>query len=241
MLYLIIIVLVCLLYIHIKYYIEYTDTDNIYKLSLVSSDSLNKITYLKNPVTFKYIFNSDIIQDKINIIDISNNYTELFLPKNKAMKLLKASNYYSKYNVITNKINDTLFKPVVNVCTKYDMLFGYKDITTRLCSEYAYRTILVVVSGSVDIVLVHPKYSNILNEQLNCKHLVRESNFNIWENTTLKSETLNLEKDSAISVPMYWWWSIKFGDKAKVFQYKYYTYMNKVVILPILAQIWLNN
>jgi len=239
MLYIIVIILICLLYIHIKYYIDYSDTDHIYDLPNIAT--LDKITYLKHPVTFKYSSKNVIILDKINIIDVSNNYTELLLPEKKAMKLLKASNYYSKYNSITNEINGDLFKPVATVRTEYDILFGHKDITTRLCSEYAYRTIMVVVGGSVDMALIHPKYSNTLNEQLNCKHLVRESNFNIWKNTSLKHEILHLEKDTAISVPMYWWWSIKFGPEAKVFQFKYYTFMNKVVLLPILAQILLNN
>ena len=59
------------------------------------------------------------------------------------------------------------------------------------------------------------------------------------ENTNGK--IIHLEKGRALSIPMYWWWSIKFGASAKVLQFKYYTFMNMVILLPILAQIWLNN
>ena len=241
MLYFLVIILICLLYIHIKYYIDYADTDQIYELHLITQQSLDNITYLKHPVTFNYNINNSTKLDKINIIDISNNYNELLLKEKDAMSLIKVSNYYTRYNDLSNSINDTLFKPITTITAEYDILFGHKGIVTKLYSEYAYRTILVVVDGSIDIKLLHPKYSNLLNEQLNCKHIVRESSYNIWNNDIPKSEILNLEKGRALSIPMYWWWSIKFGDKAKVLQFKYYTFMNMVVILPILTQIWLNN
>ena len=241
MLYILVIILICLLYIHIKYYIDYADTDQIYELHLITQQSLDNITYLKHPVTFNYNINNSTKLDKINIIDVSNNYNELLLKNKDAMSLIKVSNYYTRYNDLSNSINDILFKPITTISAEYDILFGHKGNVTKLCSEYAYRTILVVVDGSIDIKLLHPKYSNLLNEQLNCKHIVRESNYNIWKNDIPKSETLNLEKGRALSIPIYWWWSIKFGDKAKVLQFKYYTFMNMVVILPILTQIWLNN
>ena len=47
MLYFHIIILICLLYIHIKYYIEYSINDKIYELDVVSKHVLDKITYLK--------------------------------------------------------------------------------------------------------------------------------------------------------------------------------------------------
>lgn len=241
MLYFLIIILICLLYIHIKYYIVYSDTEQIYELDIISKAILDKITYLKHPVKFNYVISNLYTLQKINIVDISNNYNELYLKKKSAYKLLNISNYYSQYNNISNLHNDTLFKPITAVNSVYDILFGNKNTTTKLCSEYAYRTILVVVDGSVDIILVHPKYSYKLDEQLNCKHMVRESDYSIWEKESPKHEILHLEKGKAISVPMYWWWSIKFGSSAKVLQFKYYTFMNTVVILPILAQIWLNN
>ena len=241
MLYFAIILLICLLYIHIKYYIDYADTEQIYELHSITQTSLDKITYLKHPVTFNYNISNSTTLDKINIVDVSNNYNELLLKEKKALKLIKVSNYYSKYNDLSNPINDTLFRPITTISAEYDILFGHKDTVTKLCSEYAYRTILVVVDGSIDIKLIHPKYSNILNEHLNCKHIVRESSYNIWEKEIANHNTIYLEKGRALSVPMYWWWSIKFGPETKVLQFKYYTFMNKVVILPILAQIWLNN
>jgi hypothetical protein len=244
MLYFVIIVFICLLYIHIKYYIDYADTDQIYALDVVTHLTLDKSTYLKHPVTFNYNINNInnfIKLDKINILDISNNYNEILLKEKDAMKLIKLSNYYSQYNDLSNSIDDKLFKPLTTISNKYDILFGQKDVVTKLSSEYAYRTILVVVDGSIDIKLVHPKYSNLLNEELNCKYIVRESNYNIWNNDIPKSDLLHLEKGKALSIPIYWWWSIKFGSEAKILQFKYYTFMNQIVILPILAQIWLNN
>ena len=230
--------LICLLYIHIKYYIIYAKTEQIYELDYISKLVLDKITYFKHPVKFNYVISNMYTLDKINIIDLSNN-NELLLKKKSAKKLLNIPNYYSQYNDISNQVSDTLFKPITTVYSKYDILFGYKNTTTKLCSEYAYRTIFVVVDGSIDIILLHPKY--ILEEQLNCKHIVRESDYNIWKKNTLKHHIIHLEKGKALSVPMYWWWSIKFGQDAKVLQFKYYTLMNSIVILPILGQIWLNN
>ena len=239
MLYIVVIILICLLYIHIKYYIDYAKTEQIYELSNIAT--LDKITYLKHPVTFTYAINKVYSLQKINVVDISNNYNEIVLKHKKAKKLLKLSNYYSQYNKITNKLNDTLFKPITTIQSEYDILFGPKDITTRLSSEYAYRTILVVIDGNIDITLIHPKYSHMLNEQLNCKHLIRESGYNIWNKSTPNHNTLHLKKGTALSIPMYWWWSIKFGPQAIVYKFKYYPFMNQIVILPILAQIWLNN
>ena len=40
----------------------------------------------------------------------------------------------------------------------------------------------------------------MLNEQLNCRHIVRESNYNIWTNEIPHHKTLNLEKGRALSV-----------------------------------------
>ena len=241
MLYFVVVIVICLLYIHIKYYIDYTDTEQIYEIHSITKTLLDKITYLKLPVTFNYNISNSIKLDKINILDVSNNYNELLLKETKATKLIEASNYYSRYNNLSNPINDIMFKPITTIHAEYDILFGHNGSVTKLCSEYAYRTVLVVVNGSIDIKLIHPKYSNLLNEQLNCKHILRESSYNIWNNEIPKHKILHLEKGRALSVPMYWWWSIKFGPEAKILQFKYYTFMNKVVILPILAQIWLNN
>ena len=241
MLYFIIVVLICLLYVHIKYYIDYSNTDHIYELDNISKSIIDNTTYQKYPVTFDYLINKLYSLENINIIDVSNNYNELYLNGKKALKLLDKSNYYTQYNDISNQIDDTIFKPIATIDSKYDILFGHKGISTKLSSDYAYRNILVIIDGSIDIKLVHPKYSYLLNEQLNCKHLVRESNCNIWNNKTIKHKSLYLEKGKALSIPIYWWWSIKFGTSAKVLQFKYYTLMNKIVILPILTQILLNN
>lgn len=241
MLYFIIVMLICLLYIHIKYYIDYANTDQIYELDYVSKSIIDNITYQKHPVSFNYQIDNSYSLQNINVIDVSNNYNELYLKENKAKILLDISNYYSQYNDISNQINDTIFKPITTIDSKYDILFGYKGISTKLCSEYAYRTILVIIDGSIDIKLVHPKYSYLLNEHLNYKYIVRESNYDIWNNETVTHKSLYLEKGKALSIPIYWWWSIKFGPSAKVLQFKYYTFMNKVVILPILTQILLNN
>ena len=50
----------------------------------------------------------------------------------------------------------------------------------------------------------------------------------------VKALELTLQQNDIVFIPAYWWYSIKYGEKANICSFRYRTYMNTVAILPSL-------
>jgi hypothetical protein len=234
---------VILLYLHIKYHITVSDTMQVYVFTAIHKKKLEDVAYFKQPIQFNYnIHMEDHLNLKeLNIID-TITYDEIPLTANASKILFKQPNYYTEYNTLDEKligslsVHDALFEPLNTVFNEYDVIFGSDKACTQLKHNLAYRHILYVASGDpITIKLLPPKYNELLSCAYNYQHLTVSSKEDIWQTPYQdKIITLELSKHQAVSIPYYWWYSIKLNATTKIYSFKYYTAMNALSISPII-------
>jgi hypothetical protein len=234
---------VMLLYLHIKYHITVSDTMQVYVFSSIHKKQLDDVSYFKQPIQFNYNMH---IEDQptlkeLNMID-TNTYDEIPLTESASKALFKKATYYTEYNTLdeafigTLSAHDALFAPLNTLFNEYDVIFGSDKACTQLKHNLAYRHILYVASGDpITIKLLPPKYNELISGEYNYQHLTVTSKEDLWQAPYQdKIITLELTNHQAVSIPYYWWYSIKLSLNTKIYSFKYYTTMNALSISPII-------
>lgn len=240
-----IIIFLCvfLLYLHIKYHLTTSNSTQVYVFSGINKNKLEAVAYFKQPIQFDYNINIEdtLVLSEVNIID-TNKYEEVPLTSMAAELLFKKPDYYTEYNKLGNdlihklSVHDTLFEPINSIINEYDVIFGSDKVCTQLKHNLAYRHILCVHSGDpITIKCMAPKYNELLAGEYNYNRLNVISKVDIWQDEHEdKMITLELSKHEAISIPYYWWYSIKLNANTKIYSFKYYTAMNALSISPVI-------
>jgi hypothetical protein len=129
----------------------------------------------------------------------------------------------------------------------YDLLAGSAGTSTPFRYEVSYRTFFLVTQGSVTFRLASPKSSPHLRPQPNYIYWefgCDAANSDPWKEKATAAEVRELVVPAGrmLSLPPYWWYSMRFPDaKATVFVLSYKTYMNQLVLAPASALYYLQN
>ena len=113
----------------------------------------------------------------------------------------------------------------MKLISDHDVVFGNLGVTTDISRSMNYRNYFCVMDGDIEIKLCPPKSKSILDSDIPP---------NIWEDENLKCDVimLKIKKGSIIHIPAYWWYSIRFKDRATVLKLSYITYMNAISQIP---------
>jgi hypothetical protein len=212
--------------------------------------------------------NLNTLNDKYGPFDIkirntksTNNDDELYLPilLKEGVHLFE-SDINSKFITENNEefIEETTIKkefmyndsflrpPLVSKCM-YDFQCGSKGAKTPLRYSLNYRNYLYVTDGHVKLKLICPHYSKYLYKKKDYDNFEFISPVSPWEVQEeyradfdkLKVLDIELNKDSIIYIPAYWWYSISYEEVSSVCSFQYRTFMNTVAILPELVMSFL--
>lgn len=260
---LLIFLIILFLYIHVQYQLKTSNDLEFYSFEELNKNKLFELQELRQPIIFnfkieEYNFKNFKLENlkqlyklyDINVKDISKT-TLVPINLENGIKLLKSENKYisvqnhdfleeSKLNKILEN-NDTILRPELLMNSYFDIIMGCKDSVT--CLEYSknFRNYLFVSEGKIKIKLTIPNNRKYLDEVINYDSFKFESLINIWnveekyKNAIdrIKFIELDLEPGRIISIPAYWWYSIKFLEKESVIlSFSYRTYMNSLSILP---------
>ena len=216
-----------MLYLHVNYHLSVSNNKQIYYMDDVDKNKINTFTYFKQPIIFDYqcrIFNP--IKSDYSIIDCTNQFTQIMLKKEAAIKLLETTDYYSERNEVDLKpfaIYDAIFSPQ-NCCkTNYDYLIAKKTIMTPLRHEYAYRTFIYVNKGAIKIKLLTPRS---IEASLDYDHLCNEADKQDYKDY----EEKELKENNVIFIPSYWWYKIEMLEDSELSFFRYYTVFNLSLI-----------
>jgi hypothetical protein len=145
--------------------------------------------------------------------------------------------------------NDKFMRPPMVMLCSYDIIAGGNETTTPLRYNINFRNFFVVTSGVLEVKLFPPKSSRYLHPIKDYVNFEYRSPVNPWSvqdkyndnYKKIKYLEVKVRKGQTLYIPAYWWYSIKFSDKASVSTFSYKTYMNSLAILPELAMYGLQN
>jgi hypothetical protein len=217
-----------------------------------NSSNLVKNTNIASILDKYYAFDMKIR----NINDIHKKEDEIFmpLPLHSLHKLLSDDNtasYLSENNseflketgvIKSFKYNDTFFRPHMVSNCYYDIVRGSQDSFTPFRFEINYRNFIMPTDGNIRIKLAPPKSKKYLYPDYNYETFEFSSLINPWnvqseyasEFDKVRCLEFDLNVGSTLFIPPYWWYSIKFSNKASISVMKYRTYMNNLTISPYL-------
>ena len=123
-------------------------------------------------------------------------------------------------------------KPYLNYNIYYDLLCGSKNKTTQLKYNIYYRNYFII-NDDVTLKLVPPKYSEMLNKDIDYEQLNFYSKYDIWNNLSenIKYITVNLKKNQIVYIPPYWWYTFSFDNPSCIEVIHFKTYMNQLAIM----------
>ncbi len=255
--------IVLLVYLHIFYHLKVSNDLEVYEHDITNKNNLEEILNLRQPVVMNYnrqnldtIFTIDNIYKNYKNYDINvrkNDMNNDIVDKNivVTIDLLKNlfendNKYYSENNnkfiEKTNLIeelysNDVILKPPMTSETKYDMLLGGSNTSTKFKYDLSFRHFIYVSDGDLNITLsppVNTKNMELYKDYYNFEYISPINPYLKEDDIKMKSiskVSITLKKGQLLFVPAYWWYSIQFNNSvALVFKYK--TYMNQLTILP---------
>ena len=139
---------------------------------------------------------------------------------------------------------DAFLAPPLVSQRQYDLLAGSAGTMTPLRYEVSYRTFFLVTKGSVTFRLAPPKSSPHLRPRPDYLHweFGCDPASDPWKDKAAEMRELVVPAGRMLSLPPYWWYSIRFADaKATVLVLSYKTYMNQLVLAPASALYYLQN
>lgn len=255
--------IVLLVYLHIFYHLKVSNDLEVYEHDITNKNNLEEILNLRQPVVMNYnrqnldtIFTIDNIYKNYKNYDINvrkNDMNNDIVDKNivVTIDLLKNlfendNKYYSENNnkfiEKTNLIeelysNDIILKPPMTSETKYDMLLGGSNTSTKFKYDLSFRHFIYVSDGYLNITLSPPintKNMELYKDYYNFEYISPINPYLKEDNIKMKSiskVSITLKKGQLLFVPAYWWYSIQFNNSAALV-FKYKTYMNQLTILP---------
>ena len=246
--------------LHTSDYLEIYEIDNVSKEKFEELCNIKQPLFfdsLKLDITFPDL-NIDYLKKlygsfDIQLFDNSNNNISVPINLNIACELFNkdlSSNYISEYNfdfleettlIKTFKTYDYFLRPLYVTNSYYDLIFGSNNSYTKFKYTLNYRNIFYLIDGSIEIIMTPPYnkkylYVNEFNDELEYfsdidiynVHDKYKQNFN--KEKLLKKK---LTKGQFISIPAYWFFSIRFlENNTLISSYKYRTYSNNLAILP---------
>ena len=255
--------IVLLVYLHIFYHLKVSNDLEIYEHDITNKNNLEEILNLRQPVVMNYnrqnldtIFTIDNIYKNYSNYEINvrkNNIDNDLVDKNTVVTIDLLKNlfendnkYYSENNSkfidksnLTQELeyNDVILKPPMNSETKYDVLLGGINTSTKFKYDLNFRHFLYVSDGNINVTLSPPinsKNMELYKDYFNFEYISSINPYLKEDDMKMKSiskVSITLKKGQLLFIPAYWWYSIQFNNSV-VLAFKYKTYMNQLTILP---------
>ena len=255
--------IVLLVYLHIFYHLKVSNDLEIYEHDITNKNNLEEILNLRQPVVMNYnrqnldtIFTIDNIYKNYSNYEINvrkNNIDNDLVDKNTVVTIDLLKNlfendnkYYSENNSkfidksnLTQELeyNDIILKPPMNSETKYDVLLGGINTSTKFKYDLNFRHFLYVSDGNINVTLSPPNNSKnmeLYKDYYNFEYISSINPYLKEDEMKMKSiskVSITLKKGQLLFIPAYWWYSIQFNNSV-VLAFKYKTYMNQLTILP---------
>ena len=241
---------------HIRYHLKINNDIDIFTVNERRKENIEEICKLKQP--FKFLYNNDQLIKFTEFSSLFKNYgknnvnvkkyndDEVLPIKLETLKELLIKDGSNNYISINNmqflqetNLNkhfekDITIKPNLVSNTKYDLVLGKKNVSTKLKYELYYRSFLYVTHGKCKIKLFSPQNKN--NFQI-------EKNYEIMEYYVNKNPFLDnmegysgceitLNPGEILFIPPYWFYGLLFEENTTLCCYHYGTYMSNLSLLP---------
>jgi hypothetical protein len=135
---------------------------------------------------------------------------------------------------------DTFLRPPMAIQTTHDLMFGSHGTCTPLRYITDHAHYIAVTRGTLDIKLVPPNHTSALQEVCDYENYEFRSRVDVWNVQAIYKTAMDtvriidarVDAGSIISIPPYWWFSIKFAAETGenvALAYTYNTIPSKLV------------
>jgi hypothetical protein len=139
---------------------------------------------------------------------------------------------------------DALVKPPYAVQTHYDLMFGAKGAATPMTYGLDHRRFVVVCAGRVIVKMAPPKSGTYLHEARDYETLEFRARVDPWSPQPRYADDVSrvrfldfaVDAGSALFVPAYWWYSIKYEADTYAVACVYNTVFNRLAHAPQLMR-----
>jgi hypothetical protein len=253
------VVLVVFLYLHVTYQLKTSDDLEVYDLgeTLPDKAKLEEVGNLRQPFVFQ-MQNPELLRVSprkfdcagfdLTVVDASNVAVPLAVAQARPL-FEKSPLHYTENNadflketLLSDVLsrNDFHLRPPMTIQKQYDLVFGGDEARTKLKYSDHCRNYLYGVDGTdVQVKLCPPRYAKYLSVTKDYERQEFYSTFDPWRETDAYSKVkfvdVTLRPGTMLSVPAYWFYSIRPGKNGSVAIFRYKTFMNSVATLPDLV------
>lgn len=233
--------IVIVIYLHVTFQLKTCQDLEVYETDVTNYE---EVCNLKQPVVFQYMDEKlnwkleDYHAYDVHVYD--STYIDVPLPLDKSIQLFKKGKHatFRNSDFIKETVHtcyadsDRILRPPLVSSIEYDTMFGSEEFVTRLQYHTSCRNFFIITHGSVIIKLTCPnKYINTV-KQYETQEFYSE--MDPWKDPDKKIKflTVPLSAGRMISIPAYWWYSIKLEKDARISILHYRTMMNTLATLP---------
>jgi len=234
--------IVLIIYLHVNKFLELSDNLSINEMYFTNKLNFNEICRIKNPIIiYDLSINSSNI---LNYLEKNNYVLDIDNYKNNKIKYQDINNLFNKdisnsylsFNNINsdNKFyklfesNDFSIKPLSSVFCNYNIIMANKNSTLNYHYDIYDRNILQIEQGSIEIILISPKFINNFDFKVNMKTMSYFTKINEKElsEKNVPYKKIKLVSGNIINIPYKWIYKIKFLDNSLVLNYSYVSHIN---------------
>ena len=241
----IIFIILFTIYLHILSELKKSNNLEIYESDYKSYIEFQETCLLKKPFITnfdKFEFNNSIAPiQEFKIKDCLDKNKAVYLPYSNIDTLLKndsKSHYYSENNYEFSNENENFYKfnpylkPRFNTFSTFDYLFGSKNAFTNTKYHISSFMFLYVEEGSISIKMIPPKFEKKLDFKYDSENFEYVSEYDLWNSKEIQTLDFDIKKQNILFIPPYWIYSIKFGENAIVYSFRYHSIFNNILHIP---------
>jgi hypothetical protein len=249
------VVFVVFVYLHVVHQLKTSDDLEVYDLGDALPDKvrLEEVANLRQPFVFR--FRNDELLDlspkkfdcgayELAVVDASNVAVPLAAAQARTL-FEKSPSHYTENNgeflketlllaVLTR--NDFALRPPMTVQKRYDLVFGGEGAKTKLKYSDHGRNYLYGVEGDVEVRMCPPRFAKYLSVSKDYERGEYYSTLDPWAEADafpkVKFLDVVLKPGTMLSVPAYWFYSLRLGKSGSVVVFRYKSFMNSVATLP---------
>lgn len=240
------------LYIHIQAQYKKGEDLEVYEMDYASKDQLQNVCDMKQPMLFGLPITEDVIKVipdiELPVWDTREYYVKdsvdpIYLSYSSFINLAKSDpkgHFFTRKNRdsldLEKEVFDDFLRPPLTIHSDYELLIGSSGASTPLQYHMDDRLFLFVKTGKISVKMTpwrSRRYLSPVNDYENYEFYSKMNPSLLGQNKDIKWLDFEVVEGYVLSIPPWWWYSIKFSSvDTEVIGIRYVTVGNMIAHIP---------